>query len=546
MAKVKVPIAGTTGKSVRIDSRANEGATLGVDLKLPDGQIATVASLAALLGTGTPADVNPLSVTLWRLVREKPPNIVEVENLATSGLVTRLADGSWVTRDLETDDGTFISVSNPGGELGNPSVDVDFAANILWTGQHQFDLGPTVWDGALYQDVVLDTRQIIAGAGLTGTSDLSADVTLAVGAGVGIAVNADDVALSHLGLEALTDPAADRIAFWDDSAGAFDWLTVGTGLDITGTTLTATGGGGGGNLNDLGDVTIDTPLDEQILRYNSGTSQWENVDLLLNGVGDVTITTPAIGETWYFDGANWVNTDAITVDPAGATVVQHNGVAAFQSIDIGLAVLPSSNAGNPGFSLNDAVLTERFRFFATTAAAGFRSVLDGMTTTLQGFDSGSVLRNTMVLDPDGAATAYYNGVEELRTAQHDATDFLSGAEVKDRIGNFRQVGFQDLVAQSVSANRTVSAEDFARGLLRNTSGTNTYTLNTLSEVASNMMLNILVQSGGVTLAEGTGVTIRWADGSAIQEGNRTISVGSVATIWKLQDDFYYVWGNGLS
>lgn len=42
----------------------------------------------------------------------------------------------------------------------------------------------------------------------------------------------------------LTDPNADRIAFWDDSAGAVTWLTAGTGLTITGTTIDAAGGGG--------------------------------------------------------------------------------------------------------------------------------------------------------------------------------------------------------------------------------------------------------------------------------------------------------------
>lgn len=39
---------------------------------------------------------------------------------------------------------------------------------------------------------------------------------------------------------ALTDPNADRILFWDDSASAFKFLTAGTGLSISGTTLTAT------------------------------------------------------------------------------------------------------------------------------------------------------------------------------------------------------------------------------------------------------------------------------------------------------------------
>lgn len=66
---------------------------------------------------------------------------------------------------------------------------------------------------------------ITAGTGLTGGGDLTATRTLS---------------LSFLGLESLTDPGADRILFWDESANAFKWLTVSTGLDITDTTLTCT------------------------------------------------------------------------------------------------------------------------------------------------------------------------------------------------------------------------------------------------------------------------------------------------------------------
>lgn len=43
----------------------------------------------------------------------------------------------------------------------------------------------------------------------------------------------------------LADPNADRVLFWDDSAGAYAYLTMGTNLSITGTTLNASGGSGG-------------------------------------------------------------------------------------------------------------------------------------------------------------------------------------------------------------------------------------------------------------------------------------------------------------
>lgn len=43
----------------------------------------------------------------------------------------------------------------------------------------------------------------------------------------------------------LADPNNDRILFWDDSAGELTWLTVGSGLSLVGTTLTASGVGSG-------------------------------------------------------------------------------------------------------------------------------------------------------------------------------------------------------------------------------------------------------------------------------------------------------------
>lgn len=77
----------------------------------------------------------------------------------------------------------------------------------------------------------------------TGSSWVAAsgDIT-AVTAGTGLAGGgtAGDVtiSLSHLGIQSLSDPNADRILFWDDSAGATAWLQVSTGLSLSGTSLT--------------------------------------------------------------------------------------------------------------------------------------------------------------------------------------------------------------------------------------------------------------------------------------------------------------------
>ena len=70
---------------------------------------------------------------------------------------------------------------------------------------------------------------VLAGTGLAGGGTLEANRTLA---------------MSHLGLEALVDPGADKIAFWDESENAFKWLAVdGTTVTITGTTLSVVAGG---------------------------------------------------------------------------------------------------------------------------------------------------------------------------------------------------------------------------------------------------------------------------------------------------------------
>jgi len=75
---------------------------------------------------------------------------------------------------------------------------------------------------------------ITAGAGLSGGGTIAASRT---------------INLDHLGIEDLTDPGGDRIAFWDDSAGAMKWLSPGTGLAISDTTLNA-GGIGSGDIAD--------------------------------------------------------------------------------------------------------------------------------------------------------------------------------------------------------------------------------------------------------------------------------------------------------
>jgi hypothetical protein len=103
----------------------------------------------------------------------------------------------------------------------------------------------TAWDGAVWADVG-------GGGGGSGTvtsvdgSGGTTGLTLGGGpiTGSGTLTLAGILGLANGGTgAALTDPNADRVLFWDDSAGAMTWLAMGSNLSITGTTLDASGGG---------------------------------------------------------------------------------------------------------------------------------------------------------------------------------------------------------------------------------------------------------------------------------------------------------------
>lgn len=132
-----------------------------------------------------------------------------------------------------------------------------------------------------------------------------------------------DIDFGGLGI-VFTDPNADRILFWDDSAGNFASLTVGSGLSLSDTTLTATGGGGGGggtlsmialNGSQVGDADIEK------LDFSSEFGVSESPDTEINITIDSSIARDSEVNGYFsdpstngsFSASNWRGDLGLTI-----------------------------------------------------------------------------------------------------------------------------------------------------------------------------------------------------------------------------------------
>jgi len=140
-------------------------------------------------------------------------------------------------------------------------------------------------------------------SGTSGAATLNSGVlnipNYATGDTVTITTSAADILSVSSGAISGVDPGADRIVFWDDSAGKLTYLTAGTGLSISGTTITSTGGAGllpGGAVGDIqvygaGDVFAGTSN----FTYASSNLTVSDGDIIVNdtsggtgGTGNIT------------------------------------------------------------------------------------------------------------------------------------------------------------------------------------------------------------------------------------------------------------------
>lgn len=174
------------------------------------------------------------------------------------------------------------------------------------------------WSTPVDADILPDTNN---------TRDIGADLTrFAAG-------HFETLFVAGNAVTSLADPGADRIIFWDDSAGASDYLALGNGLSITTTTLNAEVSLAGAET--LTNKTLTDPKITLTVNAQTGTTYTlvltdAHKKITMSNASANTLTIPTNAAVAFpvgtVIGVSMIGAGATTVD--GDTGVTVNGVSA--------------------------------------------------------------------------------------------------------------------------------------------------------------------------------------------------------------------------
>lgn len=151
---------------------------------------------------------------------------------ADKGLYRFNVDGTAI---LDIDDGGINFAASKGISIAGADIITDAAGTATLSNIDALDATTEATIEAAIDTLANLTSIQSQTVTLSGTLTVGGNSSIN---GTAYVTGGTDVALADGGTGAsLTDPNADRIMFWDDSAGAVTWLTAGNGLTITTTTI---------------------------------------------------------------------------------------------------------------------------------------------------------------------------------------------------------------------------------------------------------------------------------------------------------------------
>ncbi len=214
-----IQLSGATSTNLRVITGANSSSGASISFVGSNNSVISTLTIPSSNGTLSLTDTNTQNVFTSSFVDSSNDTILRLtKSGASSG-----------TQDIKFVAGSNVTLTPSGTNLTIAATDTNT----------EYSVG----DGGLTQNNFTNAlKSKLDGIAASATANVG-DIT-AVVAGTGLSGGATSgsatVNLSHLGIESLSDPNADRILIWDDSAGAVAWASPNSNLAISGTNINAT------------------------------------------------------------------------------------------------------------------------------------------------------------------------------------------------------------------------------------------------------------------------------------------------------------------
>lgn len=547
MARAKVRLADNIARVVFIETDATRGATLGENVFTPDGVAATPATFRTWLGVSTGGQVaaqNHSQLAGLTYGNDHPQYVLRSILTAQGDLFIR---GASVIERLGIGTNQRVLGSNGTDPLWRDTVHqvVGTATRIAVDSADPFAPVVTLAAEAIASLLLADSavqpaRQIISGAGLTGGGDLSANRTFNVGAGTGITVNADDVALSAATIAslALADSAlqsGDNVSLLVNDAGYITSASLPVGANPTASVgLAAVNGVAATFLRSDGAPALSQAI----------APTWTATHLWSPTAGIPITIQPVLGSA------------AISANNATGDIYFRQTTLGVRDWAFGAQRSPDQWVVSGTSDLSNPILIltgdGRARFGIGSAASPSLSFISDTDTGICTLTS-----NALSIVAGGVEIARFDNTPRILITDGSAADpalaFLGDANTGIYLpvandlwmslgGTGYPIGYRGLPWRSILGAGAPAQTDDGRTIYAQ--GTGPYAV-TLGALAENTAIVILVTaSGGITVASGSG-TLTWLSGSAIATGTRTLSIGAVVTVQRVSSS-WVIWGSGIT